>query len=106
MEMGVKNIYREHLDTSIKMGEDVLKKLGFRAHTVHRLAKQFKDYDEASLNVLVKFKNNKDEYISKTKQQIEMQERMLSGELMRKFSVNDQTWDSEVLKKAAKNEDN
>ncbi|WP_057940355.1 monovalent cation:proton antiporter-2 (CPA2) family protein [Algoriphagus resistens] len=100
MEMGVKNIYREHLDTSIRMGEDVLKKLGFRAHTVHRLAKQFRDYDENALKVLVNFKDNKDEYISKNRQQIEMQESLLSGELMRKFSVNDHTWDSDSIKEA------
>ncbi|WP_339865040.1 monovalent cation:proton antiporter-2 (CPA2) family protein [uncultured Algoriphagus sp.] len=104
MEMGVKNIYREHLDTSIRMGEDVLKKLGFRAHTVHRLAKQFRDYDEGALKVLVNFKDNTDEYISKSRQQIEMQESLLNGELMRKFSVNDHTWDSDSIKDAAKSE--
>ncbi|MBB6328219.1 CPA2 family monovalent cation:H+ antiporter-2 [Algoriphagus iocasae] len=102
MEKGVTNIYREHLDTSIKMGEDVLKKLGFRAHTVHRMAKQFHDYDEAALKVLINYKNNQDEYISKNRQQIEMQESLLSGELMRKFSVNDHTWDSDGIKEAEK----
>lgn len=98
MEMGVKNVYREHLDTSIRMGEDVLKKLGFRAYTIHRLAKQFRDYDEEALKVLVKFKGNKDEYISKVKKQIELQETLLSGELMRKFSMNDHAWDSDAMK--------
>lgn len=88
------------------MGEDVLKKLGFRAHTVHRLAKQFRDYDEDALKVLVKFKDNRDEYISKSRQQIELQESLLSGELMRKFSINDHTWDSESIKKAANTEGN
>jgi CPA2 family monovalent cation:H+ antiporter-2 len=101
-EMGVKNIYRENLDTSIRMGEDVLKKLGFRAHTVHRLAIQFRDYDERSLKVLVNYKDNKDEFISKSRQQIEIQESLLSGELMRKFSVNDHTWDSDSIKEAEK----
>ncbi|WP_339703892.1 monovalent cation:proton antiporter-2 (CPA2) family protein [Algoriphagus aquimarinus] len=106
MEIGVENIYREHLDTSIRMGEDVLKKLGFRAHTVHRLAKQFRDYDEDALKVLVKFKDNRDEYISKSRQQIELQESLLSGELMRKFSINDHTWDSDSIKEAANIEGN
>lgn len=106
MEIGVENIYREHLDTSIRMGEDVLKKLGFRAHTVHRLAKQFRDYDEDALKVLVKFKDNRDEYISKSRQQIELQESLLSGELMRKFSINDHTWDSDSIKEAANTEGN
>lgn len=102
MEMGVKNVYREHLDTSIRMGEDVLRKLGFRAHTIHRLAKQFKAYDEEALKVLVEYKGNQDGYISKVKKQIEMQESLLSGELMRKFSMNDQAWDSEVMKETQK----
>lgn len=98
LDEGVDNIYREHLDTSIRMGEDALKKLGFQAHTVHRLGKQFRDYDEQALKVLVQFKNNRKEYISKVRKQIEMQESLLSGELSRKFSLNDHAWDSEQMK--------
>lgn len=98
LEMGIENIYREHLDTSIRMGEDALKKLGFRAYTVHRLAAQFKKYDEDALKVLVKYKNDQNEYISKIKKQIEQQESMISGELSRKFSLNDHAWDSEQMK--------
>lgn len=98
LDEGVDNIYREHLDTSIRMGEDALKKLGFRAHTVHLLGKQFRDYDEQALKVLVQFKNNRKEYISKVRKQNEMQESLLSGELSRKFSLNDHAWDSEQMK--------
>ncbi|MBN7811964.1 cation:proton antiporter [Algoriphagus sp. H41] len=98
MEMGVESIYREHLDTSIRMGQEALQRLGFRAHTVHRLAAQFRKYDEESLKILVKYRGNQAEYISKVKKQIEIQETLLSGELSRKFSMNDQAWDSEQLK--------
>ncbi|HSF55816.1 MAG TPA: monovalent cation:proton antiporter-2 (CPA2) family protein [Algoriphagus sp.] len=98
MEMGVENIYRQHLDTSIRMGQDALQKLGFRAHTVNRLAAQFRKYDEESLKVLVKYRGNQAEYISKIRTQIEIQETLLSGELTRKFSMNDQAWDSDQLK--------
>lgn len=99
LEMGITNIYREHLDTSIRMGEDVLKKLGFRAHTVHRLAQSFREYDESALKILVNYKDDQKEYISKVKKQIESQEALLSGELSRKFSINDHAWDSEEMKK-------
>jgi monovalent cation:H+ antiporter-2, CPA2 family len=98
LEMGQENIYRDHLDTSIRMGEDVLKNLGFRAFTVHRLAAQFRKYDEDALKVLVQYKNNKKEYITKAKKQIESQETMLLGELNKKFSLNDHAWDSDSLK--------
>ncbi|OOG74817.1 monovalent cation:proton antiporter-2 (CPA2) family protein [Algoriphagus sp. A40] len=98
MEMGVENIYREHLDTSIRMGQEALQKLGFRAHTVLRLAAQFRKYDEDSLKILVKYRSNQAEYISKIRKQIEIQETLLSGELSRKFSMNDHVWDSDQLK--------
>lgn len=98
MEMGIRNIYREHLDTSIRMGVDVLTKLGFRAYTVNRLAHQFREYDEEALRVLVNYKNNKNEYISKVKKEIEIQEAMLGGELSKKFSLNDHAWDSDQMK--------
>lgn len=98
LEMGIHNIYREHLDTSIRMGVDVLTKLGFRAYTINRLARQFRDYDEQALKVLVKYKNNKNEYISKVKKEIEIQEAMLGGELSKKFSLNDHAWDSDQMK--------
>lgn len=102
MEMGVKNINREHLDTSIRMGQDALKKLGFRAHTVHRLGKSFREYDESALEILAKYKNDEKQYIYAVKLKIEQQEALLSGELTRKFSLNDHAWDSENMKEAAK----
>lgn len=102
MEMGIKNIYRDHLDTSIRMGEDALKKLGFRAHIIHWLVKNFREYDELALEILVKYKNDEKKYISAVKLQIEQQEALLSGELSRKFSLNDHAWDSEPMKESAK----
>jgi CPA2 family monovalent cation:H+ antiporter-2 len=98
LEKDIQNIYREQLDTSILMGEDVLNKLGFRAHTMHRLAAQFKKYDEESLKILVNFKNDQKEYLSTAKRHIEQQESILSGELSKKFSLNDHTWDSDSMK--------
>ncbi len=100
MEMGIENIYREHLDTSIRMGQEALQKLGFRAYTVQRLATQFRKYDEDSLKILAQYKNNQAEYISKVRKQIEIQETLLSGELSKKFSLNDHAWDSEQMKES------
>jgi CPA2 family monovalent cation:H+ antiporter-2 len=100
IEMGVKNIYRENLDTSIRMGQDALKKLGFRAYTVLRLGQSFREYDESALKILAKYKNDEKKYISVGKLQIEQQEALLSGELTKKFSLNDHAWDSENMKEA------
>jgi len=102
MELGIKNIYREHLDTSIRMGVDALTKLGFRSYTVHRLAHQFREYDEKALQVLVNYRSNKKEYLSKVKKEIEIQEALLGGELSKKFSLNDHAWDSDQMKDQSK----
>lgn len=98
MEMEVSNIYREHLDSSIRLAKDVLVKLGFRSHTVHRLGLNFIKYDEDALKELVKVKDNQKEYISTIRRTIEMEEQLLSSERLRRFTVNDHAWDSEVMK--------
>lgn len=102
MELGITNIYREHLDSSIRMGVDALTKLGYRAYTVNRLAHQFREYDEKALQVLVNYRTDKKEYLSKVKKEIEIQEALLGGELSKKFSLNDHAWDSDQMKDQSK----
>lgn len=59
MELEVDHIYRQHLESAVRMGSDVLTKLGFRAYTVHRLAQNFISYDEGALKELIKVKDDK-----------------------------------------------
>jgi len=99
-ENEVGNIYREYLDSSIRLSKDVLIKLGHRAHTVHRAAQSFFKYDEDALKELAKIKIQSKEYISLARLQIEMQEKLLSAEVGRNFSLNDHAWDSETIKEA------
>ncbi len=49
MNAGLLHIYRETLDTSIRVGVDALSILGFRRYTAHRLAKTFMKQDELNL---------------------------------------------------------
>jgi CPA2 family monovalent cation:H+ antiporter-2 len=98
MEMKVPHIYRQNLESAVRMGKDVLIKMGFRAHTVHRLAQNFITYDEKGLSELVKVKDDKKAYISTIRKAIELQENLLSFELNRRFSLNDHAWDSDTIK--------
>jgi len=98
MELKVPHIYMQNLESAVRMGKDVLIKMGFRAHTVHRLAQDFIKYDEDSLVELAKVKNDKKAFISTVRKAIEMQENLLSFELNRRFSLNDHAWDSETIK--------
>ena len=48
MDMGLENIYREALDTSIRLGVDALVKLGYRRYSAVRAGQTFMKYDESS----------------------------------------------------------
>jgi len=63
LELEVPHIYMQNLESAVRMGRDVLIKMGFRAHTVHRLAQDFIKYDEDSLVELAKVKNEKKAFI-------------------------------------------
>ncbi|WP_439482451.1 monovalent cation:proton antiporter-2 (CPA2) family protein [Cyclobacterium plantarum] len=102
IELDVAHIYRQHLESAVRMGRDVLIKLGFRAFTVHRLAQNFINYDEDSLKELVKVKDDKNAYISTIRRTISMQEDLLKSELHRRFSLNDHAWDASSIKEGLK----
>lgn len=104
MDMGVKNIYREHIDTSVRLGVDVLRKLGFRGYSATRAGQDFIKYDEAALQKLAGFRHNRKEYISVVRQQIELQEQLLKNDLQHNPSPTDNAWDSEYMRETiAKN---
>ena len=48
IDLGVKDFYRESLDTSVRLGIDVLIKLGYRKYTATRAGQNFIKYDEAA----------------------------------------------------------
>jgi monovalent cation:H+ antiporter-2, CPA2 family len=99
MNLNIKNPYREHLDTSVRMGVDVLKKMGFRAYSLHRAAQQFISYDEAAMHELYKLTHDQNLYISASRKQIEMQEELLNNDFRQRPDMNDHAWDSDEMKK-------
>ena len=99
MNMNVKNPYREHLDTSVRMGVDVLKQLGYRAYSLHRAAQHFISYDEAAMHDLYQLRHDQNLYISASRKQIEIQEELLNNDFRQKPDLNDHAWDSDEMKK-------
>lgn len=99
MDMGVDNIYRETLYTSVHLAEDALIQLGHRAHTVNRKAKEFIMYDEQSLSKLSKYRHKMNLYVRNVREQIELQERMLSSDIAQNMENADDAWNSDIIKK-------
>jgi len=100
IDMGVKDIYRETLYTSVYMAIDVLKKLGFRSYTATRKAMDFIRYDEEALSKLARYRHEEHAYILNAKEQIEMQEKLLTEDLHIGLTSVDHSWDSEPMKES------
>jgi CPA2 family monovalent cation:H+ antiporter-2 len=98
LDLGIDNIYREHLDTSIKLGVDVLVKLGHRAYSANRAGQNFKRYDENAMRELFRHRHDKKVYISEVRQQIEIQEELLQNDIAYQPNLNDHAWDGEHLR--------
>jgi len=98
MEHGVKNIYRDSLDTSIRLGVDVLKKLGFRSYTATRAGQNFLKYDETAFKHLYEFRKDQKNYIVRVKEKIEEQEKLLQNDLQVNPTTGDHAWDSDHMR--------
>ncbi len=101
MNLDIKEIYREGLDTSLRMGVEVMKKLGYRSYTMHRSALKFLKYDEQAMHILSKVKHDENKYISTSRIQMQLQEDILSNDVSHKPNLDDHAWDSDELKKNA-----
>jgi CPA2 family monovalent cation:H+ antiporter-2 len=94
IDMEVKHIYRETLYTSVFMAIDVMRKLGFRGYTATRKGLDFIKYDEAALEKLAKHRHEMKDYILNVREQIELQEKLLSEDLHANLTAEDHAWDS------------
>lgn len=70
MNAGMLHIYRETLDTSLRVGTDVMKMLGYAPEYVERSAKTFFVHDEKALKRLSTIRND-DEYINAVRKSVE-----------------------------------
>lgn len=99
LNMGMENIYRESLDTSLSLAKDVLSKLGFRKYTLNQQVQNFIKYDESSLRKLAAEPVQDDNYIFKARKELEEQERLLNEDFKRGIVEYDNHWDSESIRK-------
>lgn len=100
LNMGVEDVYRESLETSVKMASDALNHLGYRKYTIYRQAQKFIQYDEDSLRRLSNKPKTREEYIFKAKEEIKQQEKQLEEDLNRGIVEFDNHWDSEQMRAA------
>lgn len=96
MNAGMLHVYRETIDTAIRVGVDAMKFLGYRHYSAQRAARTFFKMDEANLKKLAAIRDP-DDYILEAKANIEELEKMLQADMAQSDQVRDTGWDEESL---------
>jgi len=94
MNAGMLHIYRETLDTSLRMGVDVMRMLGHRAHETTRFSKTFFLQDEKTLKHLSAIRNE-EEYIKAMRKNFEDLEATITADREMLTLRTDDAWETE-----------
>ncbi len=96
---GVEHVYRESLDTALRLGADALRLGGMRAHAARRAAQRFLRHDEESLRQLTGEREDRSRYLSVARRRIQDLERVLRADRERRDDDGrDSGWDAESLR--------
>ena len=95
LDKGVEYVFRDKLDSSLRLGVEALRMLGFRAHQAHRAAQTFRRHDEQAVRELAAMHHDQKLYLSAARQRIEDLEELLLGDLTDPGELRDAGWDPE-----------
>lgn len=101
MKLEVDSVHRETFSSSLELGITALQMLGFRAHHAHRLAQNFRHYDEASLKKLYKLWGDEKAHIQGAKQHLNEVEKLLKSDRREHHLDVDPAWNSNLPRKDA-----
>ncbi len=97
LDLGEDRIYRETLDSSMSMGTDVLRELGFPAYSATRAAKLYRKNDEAAVRKMAQHRHDRAAYIDAARESVNALD-----ELMRTDALSlpaDEGWTPPSVKK-------
>jgi CPA2 family monovalent cation:H+ antiporter-2 len=98
IDMGIKDIYRESLHTSVRLAVDVLSKLGQRSYTATRQGHKFLQYDEETLVQMAEHRHDMKQYVINARETFKLQEELLSKDLSHETGESDHSWDSDIIR--------
>ena len=99
LDAGVTHVYRDTLDTSLRMGVDALRLLGVRAYQANRAARMFRRHDEESVRMMAGLRGDHARYIDTARERIQDLERTLLDDLKDVGLDRDAGWDAESLRR-------
>lgn len=102
LAMGIDDIYRETLDTSIRLGADALSFLGHRRYEAYRAAKTFRKHDEQYLRELAEMHHDQKLLISGARDRIQSLEQLMLRTRENEGRNKDLGWDTTTLREEFK----
>lgn len=99
IEAGAEHIYRDTIDTSMRMGVDVLAMLGRRRYSAYRSAQMFMRYDEQTLWKMAPMRKDRNRYASEMREHIKTHEELIQADFDTRLYSEDHSWDSDQLRK-------
>jgi CPA2 family monovalent cation:H+ antiporter-2 len=96
MNAGMLHVYRETLDTALRLGVDAMKFLGYRAYTAQRNARTFLKLDEMNMKKLASIREE-EQYINTVRELIEELEDVIKADRVNISFTSDGGWDEEGL---------
>jgi voltage-gated potassium channel Kch len=105
IDAGVEHVYRETLDTSLRLGADAMRLLGFRAYQARRAAQKFRRHDEQSVRELAGLRGDRKGYIGHAREMIRDLERLLQADLGETRHELDSAWDTASLRTESADDD-
>jgi CPA2 family monovalent cation:H+ antiporter-2/glutathione-regulated potassium-efflux system protein KefB len=104
-DLGVDGVYRETLDSSLRLGADALRALGFRAHEAQRAARRLRRHDENSIIELGRLRHDRKGYLSRAREVIKDVEQLIRSEMSERAAPDDTAWDASSRREQAMRDD-
>ena len=96
--------YLETMESSLSLGIDALKAMGFRSYQANRLVKKFRQRDREIFTQLSEVRHNKKEFIRTAKEQIKnLEDVMIAEETSMSLKDKDSGWDPTSLRHEIQN---
>jgi len=94
IKIGVKDIFRETLESSLELGVQALRVLGFGAYRAHRAAHRFKEYDEETVRILSQyFGTDEKDFLGQVRKRVQTLDELFETERSGPIRPEDSGWD-------------
>ena len=94
IKLGIKDIYRETLESSLQMSIQAMQVLGFRAYQAHRAAHKFKEYDEETVRLLAEYYGTDEkDFIGRVRKRVQTLDELFEAEGTGAVNPVDFGWD-------------